>query len=440
MFGFSATQIATGIFEWVDMTIVPLTLKLFTQSNLTISLVLGSFRVCGMCIQPWAATRSDTCTSRSGRRKPFLLAGLAVAAAATLALGLLPSLLSEPAQRLTWWALALAVMLCMVMKLGQDLAAGVSEPLRADLFARQGLMGRSNAWAAVLVLPFILFANLGAMAYSDRGRLLHLAEAGWVAHVPGLKPLLNFSSANPLLISYAFGALVLFATLWMVQRFITEPRWDEAVLRAQRQGSSLRLRAIHFFSNGLYRKLALYNVAWMMFRAVYTLFLSLFAFETLGLSMQQLGQALWIKPAASFFIMFPCGFLVDRFGPKPFGLLGFVLYLAAALFLLFMVDSEVTLLLAMGIFTVADALILSTLPPLMMLSCKEDDRGATFAWIHILRAGGAFIISPIAGWLVELTGGYRSCYVLCVLIAAVGVVAACRVPNPRASQRESGAS
>ncbi|MBM3852332.1 MAG: MFS transporter [Verrucomicrobia bacterium] len=431
IFGYSATQIASGMFEWVDLTIVPLTLKLFTQSNLAISLVLSSFRICGMCVQPFAATRSDTCTSRFGRRKPFLLVGLAIAAAVAVLLGLLPSFIVEPAQRQTWWALGLVVVLCVAMKFGQDLAAGVFEPLRADLFAKQGLMGQSNAWAAVLVLPFILFANLGAMAYSDQVRLQKLSASAWADSVPGLKGLLLFLSTNPLLVSYTFGSLVFFVTLWMVRRFITEPQWDEALLAAQRQTSSLKQHAVRFFSNRLYLKLALYNIAWLMFRAVYMLFLSLFASETLGLTMKQLGQALWIKPAASVFIMFPCGFLVDRYGPKVFGLLGFALYLVTALFLLFVVKTEGTLFVAMGLFTLADALILTTLPPLVMLSCKEDDRGSTFAWIHILRASGAFAITPVAGWLVDLTGTYRSCYGLCVAIAIVGLVAACLVPNPR---------
>ena len=87
-FGFLSITMAWSLFN----SYVPIFLRDFVESTALVGVVMSLDNVAGMTLQPWFGALSDRTRTRIGRRMPFLVAGMPLAAVSLAALPLAGSL------------------------------------------------------------------------------------------------------------------------------------------------------------------------------------------------------------------------------------------------------------------------------------------------------------------------------------------------------------
>jgi Na+/melibiose symporter-like transporter len=393
--GFSAVDFITD-------NMIPITLRHFTDSRLLISIIIDLNRLFGFIVQPFVAWKSDRLNSRFGRRRPFMLVALPTTLFFMLLLGFFPTIFKdEIAQRAAHAALSTLVLLFIVNVLLQaalDVNWGVEALLYADTVPRT-LLGR---------------------AYSVRETTRQVVKL--MLLLVSL-PLATRSEVYPYLGS---GIMVMISLLLVL--FVIRERPRRATPVSSETFRVLRNLKI-IITNRTYLKIAVVGSLQLVFAAVFTIFLSLFAKETLQMTMKEFSrEVLLLGFIVGVGTALIGGQIVDRIGAKYVAAMGFVLCLVASALMVWIVHDKSALKWANAISLGGQAFIGVAAFPLLFTHAPEDERGRVFGLIQFLRAFSAFSITPFIGHLADVFKSYRPGYVVAIVLAFIGAAAALSVP------------
>ncbi len=379
--------------DTITANLLPITARLFTSDLTLIGAILAINRVCGFVVQPYAAWKSDRHWSAGGRRRPFLLVAWPVTMVCVGLLGsltyIVPADLRNPAV-----IIVLLFGINLAMQASLDVCFGTGLPLYGDRFP-SGTIGRANAIRSV----FTSAALVGMMSVA-----IPLSEE-W-AFLPYL------------------AAMILVAISWWIARFgIRETRPE----RLPPPGRYHPLLPLAELRDPHTRKVAAVASAALASSAVTEMFHALFVIETLGLSLAGLGWSTSAGIVVSFLCPYPVGLAIDRFGARSVLIAGFSLLVLVELGLAFWVDDLVSLTIALVVFRVARVLVQIPVVPLMFHNTTADRRGSIFAGLQMTRAALASGAVLVAGYVANLAGSYRICYILAGIACLVGLVCSLRL-------------
>lgn len=394
-----AMMAGAGAVDAITANMLPITARHFTENITLIGVMVALNRICGFLVQPYAAWKSDAHRSAAGRRRPFLLGAWPVVFASVAILGAMPFLV-PPEHRQTGVAVAVFFAVNLVMQAALDFCYGTGDPLYGDTF-RQGELGRANGIRIVVTS----LASLG-MAFA-------------------FVPLADKHEFWP----YS-GALGFVAVAFLIARFRLRENVPHDLPPRSRYSP---LKPLAELRHPQTRKVAICGSAVLSTLALTEMLHALFVTETLGFSKTVLGSTTAAAIVISFAMPYPVGWLVDRVGPRLVLMAGFVLLAAVETAFVFWVDGVASLTIALVAFKAAWVLVHLPMMPLVFRDTPAERRGSIFAAVQMTRAGVASAATILAAGLVDLTGSYRSCYLLAALACVVGFVAAYRlVPARRA--------
>lgn len=131
-----AMGLAAGGFQAVENItnfMIPLTVRLFTDSAFILAFILSLNRFFGFTVQPTCAWLSDRIETRFGRRRPFLLIGSAFTLLAIVIIAVLPYIFPGDTRH-TLFAMIILMLANVALQFFQDMDGGVMVPLYADTF------------------------------------------------------------------------------------------------------------------------------------------------------------------------------------------------------------------------------------------------------------------------------------------------------------------
>ena len=349
--GYASGNLGAGLIFAFANAALPLYLASYNLPNAAIGFLAQDRPPLAGLSQIVVGGLSDRTRTRLGRRKPYLLAGVPMAAVALLAL----------AQRPPVW-IAIAVLVLMTTSLA--VAYGPYLALLADLVPSE-LRGRVGGLQAAANM-------LGQMA------MLWVAAQLWSDHEPSV---------------FAFGAVGLLAAFGITFFAVREPHIDQPP-------AALRIAPIEYVRGVLaHREVAKYLLAtlfyWLGAGGVVP-FLTRFAVNVLGTDEGTAFQLLMVPVIATVIFTWPAGWLGDRFGKKPVRLGGLLMMGVSVL-----VGSQVqTVSQAVAILIVtgaANAFCTVLLFPLLT-DLLPADRAGEFTGLGAGRVGACAAARGGHGW------------------------------------------
>jgi len=375
--------------DFMSNTMIPITLRHFTANKLVIACIIDLNRLFAFIVQPYVAWKGDHLNTRFGRRRPLLMIGLQGTMAFLLLLGMLPILIQGDLRH-ALVGLAVIFIVNFFMQAFQDVNGGNEGPLYGDTFG-PGRLGRAVAIRAIMNQLMVLFMSYFAMKWADLDEIYAYFVSG------------------------GFLAVSLLIVIFMIRENAPEKPPPREAYNPLKHLRLLR-------ENKDYLKVAIIGAAGLMYSGCFMLYLSLFATEDLGLSIGEFGMAIGVGPFLVLVIAVPVGLFVDRLGPKPIIITGFILLAISALSMLFLVHGFWSLLVVNVLYTVASQLHWLSILPMIFQYAPEGERGKVFGLIQFVRSLAAFLISFPTGSMAEYTPlGYRAGYAVCTLLALVGL-------------------
>jgi len=374
----------------ITNNMVPITARHFTDSPLFIAFLVALNRLFGFLVQPYVAWKSDRIQTRWGRRRPFLIFGLPGTCFALLLLGAMPFIF-EGESRHALPTLILLLIANVGLQFFQDVNWGSQEPLYADTFRHQ-VLGRAVAIRSYAIQLVYFIMNYFAMKWADTHEFIpYLCAAGLV--------LMSFTMV-----------------MWVIkERPFPPPQTVERYNPLAHIGL--------LFRNSDYLKVSLIGAFGLMLPAAFYLFHPLFVTRTLGLTKSQLGEALAVVPIVALIVSFPCGYLIDRYGPKWITAVGFFAVALVAWGIAYWVHDYTGLMIAMVGYGAAHVLVSLPMTPLVFQYASDKERGTVFGLIQFVRGFSAFAFSLLIGWIVQFSSSSDGTPVLAEDIRQPTVVA-----------------
>ena len=184
--------------------LLPLTLRMFTASSFVLSWFMAMNYLCGFIVQPIIATRSDTTSTRFGRRRPYLIAGFPLLFILMLAIGIAPYLFPDATTRHSFWVLVLVFVIIIAYLATTSMNIAIEGPLYADIFARHGLLGRANAIRFIPATVFSLIMTGVVLKGSNEQSLIALSTTAVAVALPPVKTSPRASECHELLCTLSF--------------------------------------------------------------------------------------------------------------------------------------------------------------------------------------------------------------------------------------------
>ena len=381
---YATANVGAGLMFAFANAALPLYLQNYGLPNAIIGLLAQDRPPLAGVSQIVVGALSDRTRTRLGRRKPYLLGGVPLAAAALLLLSLRPPV----------W---LAITVLVVMTTSLAVAYGPYLALLADLVASE-LRGRVGGLQAA--------ANMiGQMT------MLWIAAQLWSDHEPAV---------------FVIGAVGLVAAFAVTFFGVRESSVDQPPAK-------LRIAPMEYVRGLLaHREVAKYLLAtlfyWLGAGGVVP-FLTRFGVNELHTDETTAFQLLMVPVIATVIFTWPAGLLGDRFGKKPILFIGLILMGGAVL-----VGSQVqTVAQAAAILVVtgaANALCTVLLFP-MLADLLPQDRAGEFTG---LGAGVWELAQPlgavIGGLAADATGTLRTTLVVAALLTFVAAALLVPVRTP----------
>jgi MFS family permease len=330
-------------------------------------------------VQSWAGARSDTTWSRWGRRKPWLLVGVPVAAVGFV---LIP------------FAQILAAMLVFIFitNIGMALFRAPTAALLGDLFPpeqRSKARGISGVMASI---GGILAIAVGSVLFERVGR------------------------AAPFL----FSALFMVIAAILVLIFIREPRPQEP--EAPKVNIITHARSLWQAENrsALWLLLAI-GLSFMMWESL-QVGISSFAVFVLGLPVEQAVRFGLLFAAALLLSAYTSGLFATRFGRRRaigIGAGGLFVVMLIAYFVARNPPSFAVILVLSGLFL--SLIVINDLP--FLYDMGDESRRGAYTGLYFVATQTAAVVGPtLAGVVIEIGGSYRIIFAFasfCALLAWV---------------------
>lgn len=167
---------AAGIFTPVLLPYLVVTFMPVEQKNTYLAAVRVIGLAVAMLVQPVAGLLSDRCTSRWGRRRPFITFGALGSALAMVFIGLSPNYLGSAADAVSRAALGISLAYValvagsMVLHFFSNIAQGAQQALIPDLVPKRQRGRASGVKAALELLAVFLVLLAGPLV--DRGQIM----------------------------------------------------------------------------------------------------------------------------------------------------------------------------------------------------------------------------------------------------------------------------
>lgn len=375
--GYSCANFGVNMVSALTNSAMPLFLGSYGLPNLVIGFLAQERSFVGGFVQPVVGALSDRTATRFGRRKPFFLVGVPLTIAALALLASHPPL---------WAVLALLVVFSFFLAIANDPYMA----LMADITPERQ-RGRVGSVMAV-------FNMLGQVA------LLYIASQYWASN----EGLVFGAVGLGLAVSFA----ITFAT---VQEPPLPPPQPKAVKLAPRAYLQEVLR---------HRELAKYCGAQFFFwlgSGAAVPFLTRFGIEVLGTDEATAFQLMMVAVGSTALAALPAGVLGDRFGKKQVLSAGLTLFAAVAL-----VGSQTQTVeqgvVVMALVGTANAVIASLAFPLLTDLMPSDRKGEFTGLGSLVWSLAQPIGSTLAGLTVDLTGSFRTVFLVAGLAIALSVL------------------
>jgi Na+/melibiose symporter-like transporter len=393
MFMLAMIAAGSGAVDMLTGIMLPVTMRHFTADAAFIGVMLAFNRLFGFLVQPYVAWRGDHARSRLGRRRAWLLLGYPLTLLAVLTLGALPHLITGEARTLLW-AITAVFVTNLVLQAALDVTYGSLDPLYGDTF-RPDRLGRAGAWRNYvgIGMSFLLLYVLVPLA--DRNEFIPYA-----------------------------GVAALLGVAWF---FSWRFREDPTLPLAPRETYN-PLKPLARLRDPSIRRGAIIGAAALSTNAVGGLFHSLYVTEKLGLTLTDLGHASVVSMFVSIAVTYPCGRLIDRYGPRPALIAGFgsaaLLGVVTTLFL----RDRTGLYVLSSLGATGSILMMLGIAPMVYGAAAPERRGEVFGTVQATRAATATLVTLLGGKLAQLSGDYRATYLLGAALALVGLWFAFQLP------------
>lgn len=332
-------------------------------------------------VQTWAGARSDRIRSRWGRRKPWLLIGVPIAASGFVLIPFAPTV-------------AVMLLFIFITNIGMALFRAPTAALLGDLFPpeqRSRARGIGGIMASVGGIGAIA---VGSVLFERVGR------------------------AAP----FIFSALLMVAAASLVLIFVREPHPHPKAPEEPESNNTLRetLRSIWQTENRSTLWLLLtVGLSFMMWEGLQVT-ISSFAVFVLGLPVEQAIRFGLLFAVALLLAAYPSGLIATRFGRQrtiTIGLGGLFTLMTIAYFVVRNPLSLAIILVLSGLFL--SLVVINDLPFLYDLG-DENRRGAYTGIFFMATQTGAVVGPTLAGFLIEIGGSYQIIFAfagLCALLA-----------------------
>lgn len=378
-FGFLAISAVWPLYD----SYMPLFLGKFISSSALVGAIMGLDNVLGFTLQPWIGSLSDRTHSTWGRRRPYLLIGMPIAAVALVALnwtydaGLVPLLLTTGVLNL-----AMSLFRSPTVALMPDLTP---PPLRSKANGIINLMG-----------------GIGAAIVLQVGKMIYREDA----------------AAMPFMVAAAIMVAVFFLFLLVIR----EPAVPEGDSDVEETPQSLVAALGYLVKNRDKNTLLLLSAifSWFVaYQAVNTWFTT-FAIQRFEVAENVASGALLAFAGAIILGALPAGYIGTAIGRRRtimIGLGGMVVSFAAMYF-------ASTLTMMMGLLVIGGlfwALININSYPMVVQMCNPKDTG-TFTGLYYIFQGVGGISGPfLAGVLFDVWGSTKPLWVTAMLFMGLAL-------------------
>jgi predicted MFS family arabinose efflux permease len=318
--------------------------------------------------------KSDHCTSRLGRRTPFVL----------LALPFIVTALVLFPQFSTKWML---IGLMIVYYFFNDINASTYPLLSIDCVSKGVLARVSGVGAIVISLAGFLSSRIGAkMADVDQTRVFLLAAS-----------------------VMAVAALL---ALWQIK----EPPIKHPADKPFNLLAPIRVACKDKRILVLMVAIAMLNACPMMFNT----WIWLYAKSKLGLSIGATGAAMSWGLLLKILVSYPAGWLIDRFGSYVALAVQWVLMLALALFSIRVTNAE-GLIVLMVLFSMVTPLQVAG-DTILWKGMDKADTGSYTSTVALIRNFFTGTVIAISGFLIKWTGSYVMAFWFGFSISSIALV------------------
>lgn len=378
-FGFLAISAVWPLYD----AYMPNFLSGYIASSAVIGAIMGLDNFLGLTLQPYMGSISDRTRSRWGRRRPYLLIGMPIAA---LALALFPWSIQG--------GLFTLLLTTGVMNLSMAVFRSPTVALMPDLTPS---VFRSQANG---VINFM--GGIGAAIVIQVGKMLYPVDPGY-----------------PFVVAAGIMTIVFFLFLLVIREPELPPHADAVEETPQSLIAAMKEIVRSPDKNTLTLFLAIF--AWFVaYQSVNTWFTK-YAVENLGVEIHQAAGALFYT--AIFFVLgaLPAGFIGAKLGRRltiSMGLVGMVLTFFSMQFLTTLGQFSI----ALGIAGLCWALVNINSYPMVTEMCQPSQIG-TYTGLYYIFSGLAGTSGPfLAGLIFDMSGSKKPLFLVGVIFMALALV------------------
>jgi len=355
----------------------------FISSSLIVGLIMAIDNLLGLTLQPWFGARSDRTRSRWGRRLPYLLIGMPVAAVTLLAIPFAREVGLWPLLAVTiLMNLAMAMFRSPTVALMPDLTPS---PLRSLANGVINLMGGIGG-------GIILFFGAGLYALSPR---------------------------YPFLLSAAIMIVVFFCFLL----FIREPAVSEQSESSGESPQGLWLAFRQIVTNPDKGTLLLFTALFVLmlgYQSVNTWF-TVYAKDVLGVAVNVASKSLIYYVGAFVLFALPAGYIGTKIGRRltiGIGMVG----MAGGFIVTHFLHSLGAVSIALLFLGACWALININTYPMVVELCHPSQTGTYTGLYYIFTQAGGVAAPPLVGFFFDLAGSRRPLFISAAIFMAIAFV------------------